>query len=79
MWRWLRGRRFSGYKFRPEHPVGRYFLDFYCEEASLSIELDGSGHGHPDQQVHDGETNEISGDTRNPGTAFLEPSFEKGQ
>ena len=55
VWSWLRSRRFSGYKFRRGHPAGIYFLDFYCEEARLSIELDGGGHGHPDQQAHDAE------------------------
>jgi very-short-patch-repair endonuclease len=55
MWRWLRDRRFSGYKFRRQHPKGIYCLDFFCEEASLAIELDGSGHGHPGQQSHDAE------------------------
>lgn len=55
MWRWLRDRRFSGYKFRRQHPVGIYYLDFYCEEAKLAVEVDGFGHGHPDQQHHDAE------------------------
>jgi len=54
-WRWLRGRRFNGYKFRRQHPVGRYFVDFFCVEALLAIELDGSGHGHPEQKAHDAE------------------------
>jgi ATP-dependent helicase HrpA/adenine-specific DNA-methyltransferase len=53
MWRWLRDRRFSGYKFRRQHPVGKYYLDFFCEEAELNIELDGSQHGFPDQRKHD--------------------------
>ena len=53
MWRWLRDRRFSGYKFRRQHPVGDYVLDFFCEEARLSVELDGSQHGFPDQCKHD--------------------------
>jgi very-short-patch-repair endonuclease len=53
MWSWLRARRFSQYKFRRQHPEGIYYLDFFCEEASLAVELDGSGHGHPDQQLHD--------------------------
>ena len=35
MWRLLRDRRFAGYKFRREHPLGRYTLDFYCAEAKL--------------------------------------------
>ena len=53
MWRWLRDRRFSGYKFRRQHPLGIYYLDFFCEEAELNIELDGSQHGFPDQRKHD--------------------------
>jgi very-short-patch-repair endonuclease len=55
LWRWLRGRRFSGYKFRRQHPLGDYYLDFFCEEAELNIELDGGQHGFPDQQKHDAE------------------------
>jgi ATP-dependent helicase HrpA/adenine-specific DNA-methyltransferase len=55
MWKWLRDRRFNGYKFRREHPVGKYFLDFFCEEARLSIELDGFQHGYPAQQSYDAE------------------------
>ena len=38
MWRWLRGRRFSGYKFRRQHPLGNYYLDFFCEEDELNID-----------------------------------------
>jgi very-short-patch-repair endonuclease len=55
MWCWLRDRHFASYKFRRQHPEGIYYLDFFCEEASLAIELDGFGHGHPDQQKHDAE------------------------
>jgi very-short-patch-repair endonuclease len=55
MWRWLRDRRFASYKFRRQHPEGIYYLDFFCEKASLAVELDGSGHGHPGQQSHDAE------------------------
>jgi very-short-patch-repair endonuclease len=53
IWRWLRDRRFNGYKFRRQHPVGIYYLDFFCEEARLNIELDGRQHGFPDEQQHD--------------------------
>jgi very-short-patch-repair endonuclease len=55
MWQWLRHRRFNGYKFRREHPVGPYVLDFFCVEARLSIELDGFGHGRPARQARDAE------------------------
>jgi hypothetical protein len=34
MWRLLRDRRFAGYKFRREHPLGRYTLDFYCARSN---------------------------------------------
>jgi very-short-patch-repair endonuclease len=55
MWRWLRARRFCNYKFRRQHPLDRYYLDFFCEEAELNVELDGSQHGFPDQRKHDAE------------------------
>ena len=53
LWKVLRAGRFAGFKFRREHPIGRYSLDFYCPAARLSIELDGSHHGFPEQQQHD--------------------------
>jgi very-short-patch-repair endonuclease len=53
VWRWLRARRFTGYKFRRQHPIGDYVLDFFCEEAELNIELDGGQHGFPDQRKRD--------------------------
>jgi very-short-patch-repair endonuclease len=59
VWRWLRDRRFSSYKFRRQHPLGDYSLDFFCEEAELAIELDGGQHGCPDQQAHDAEREEF--------------------
>jgi len=55
MWHWLRNRRFNGWKFRRQHPVGPYYLDFFCEDARLAIELDGFGHSLPDKRAHDEE------------------------
>ena len=55
MWKWLRDRRFSGYKFRREHPAGPYILDFFCEEARLGIELDGFQHSSEAQYQRDVE------------------------
>ena len=40
----VRGNRFAGYKFRRQHPVGPYVLDFYCHNRRLVIEVDGSYH-----------------------------------
>ncbi len=44
LWKLLRSRQLEGYKFRRQHPVGRYILDFYCHAAGLVIEVDGGGH-----------------------------------
>jgi very-short-patch-repair endonuclease len=55
VWSWLRDRRFSGYKFRRQHPFGPHILDFFCLEARLDIELDGFQHGYPAKQRLDGE------------------------
>jgi len=44
LWYLLRSRRFAHYKFRRQHPVGNYILDFVCCEARLAIELDGGQH-----------------------------------
>ena len=44
LWYLLRDRRFFGFKFRRQHPVSGYILDFYCAEAKLAVELDGGQH-----------------------------------
>lgn len=44
MWRLLRNRRVAGAKFRTQHPMGRFILDFYCDEKKLAVELDGGQH-----------------------------------
>ncbi|MRS89612.1 DUF559 domain-containing protein [Enterobacteriaceae bacterium RIT714] len=44
LWTLLRSRRLSQYKFRRQHPVDNYILDFACCEARLAVELDGGQH-----------------------------------
>jgi adenine-specific DNA-methyltransferase len=44
LWQALRNRRMAAAKFRRQHPIGRYILDFYCDEKKLAIELDGGQH-----------------------------------
>jgi len=44
IWHLLRGRQIAGAKFRRQHPIGRYILDFYCDERKLVVELDGGQH-----------------------------------
>jgi very-short-patch-repair endonuclease len=44
LWACLRGRRLVGYKFRRQHPLGRFVVDFACIEHRLVIEADGGQH-----------------------------------
>jgi very-short-patch-repair endonuclease len=44
MWSALRDRRLTRYKFRRQHPVGDFIVDFACTEFRLVIELDGGQH-----------------------------------
>jgi very-short-patch-repair endonuclease len=44
LWRHLRNRQLSGFKFRRQHEVDRYIVDFVCTEALLIVELDGGQH-----------------------------------
>ena len=44
LWRHLRARQLHGLKFRRQHPVGNFILDFACIEAKLAIEIDGGQH-----------------------------------
>ena len=53
LWRHLRNRNFAGYKFRRQHPLDSYDLDFYCPTAKLAIELDGGGHNYRVGQIRD--------------------------
>jgi very-short-patch-repair endonuclease len=53
LWQALRAGRFAGFKFRRQHPLGGYYLDFYCPLAKVSIELDGFEHGLPWQRQRD--------------------------
>ena len=51
MWERLRNRKLGGYKFRRQHPIGDFIVDFYCDEARLVVELDGGIHTR--QQEYD--------------------------
>jgi len=44
LWQHLRQRQVAGRRFRRQHPVGRYIVDFACLEAGLIIEVDGGQH-----------------------------------
>ncbi len=45
--------QFSSYRFRAQHPVNYFIADFYCHQAKLIIEIDGSVHDTVDQVEYD--------------------------
>jgi len=53
LWWFLRGKKLYGIKFRRQHPVDRFILDFFCYEHNLAIEIDGHSHYEPDQEEYD--------------------------
>ncbi len=53
LWGALRKHRLSGRKFRRQHSIGPYVLDFYCPAMRLAVELDGSAHDHEAAEAHD--------------------------
>jgi very-short-patch-repair endonuclease len=52
LWQWLRGKP-GDLKFRRQHPVGHFVLDFYCPATRLVIEVDGEAHSRGDQPRRD--------------------------
>ncbi|HQZ70656.1 MAG TPA: endonuclease domain-containing protein [Anaerolineae bacterium] len=59
LWSRLRGRQMDGFRFRKQHPVERFVLDFYCPAAKLAIEVDGGQHNEPSGQARDAERTQM--------------------
>jgi very-short-patch-repair endonuclease len=55
LWQHLRGDRLEGLRFRRQHPIGAYVLDFYCDAAKLAVEVDGAHHSLGDNPARDAE------------------------
>jgi very-short-patch-repair endonuclease len=53
LWQRLRNKQLYGLKFRRQHPIFRFILDFLCFRYKLVVEIDGAGHFDPDQQAYD--------------------------
>src|SRR3954447_3249693 len=53
LWHALRAGQVDGNKFRRQHAVGPYILDFCCVEKGLAVEVDGDQHVLPEQAAHD--------------------------
>lgn len=53
LWQALRKGRLEGLRFRRQHPIGPYILDFYCASAHLAVEVDGFAHDTAARVRHD--------------------------
>ncbi len=55
LWQRLRKRQVKGLRFRRQHSIGPFIVDFYCFEARLVLEIDGEIHEEPGQMEYDKE------------------------
>ena len=55
LWQFLRKKNINGLKFRRQYPIGKYIVDFICNEKRLIIELDGGQHNENQNIVYDKE------------------------
>ena len=53
LWEHVRAKRFHGFKFRRQVPLGPYIADFCCIGSRLIVEVDGRGHMFSGQRRHD--------------------------
>ena len=53
LWKFLQRSQLEGRKFRRQHSIGNYILDFYCPAERLAVELDGEHHFTPAGQARD--------------------------
>jgi very-short-patch-repair endonuclease len=59
IWSRLRQRRLGGWKFRRQHPVCGFIVDFYCADTRLAVELDGGGHAMPEKVAYDQQRDRV--------------------
>jgi very-short-patch-repair endonuclease len=55
LWSYIRAKRLDGLKFRRQHPIGKYIVDFVCLERKIVIELDGGQHAELKTGAYDRE------------------------
>ena len=58
LWSLLRNRRLIKRKFRRQHPIGIYVVDFACPSIRLVVEVDGPSHEDAEQQAFDQQRTE---------------------
>jgi very-short-patch-repair endonuclease len=55
LWEKLRNKQIEGLKFRRQHAIGQFIVDFYCHEIKLVIEVDGGYHLNEFQAEYDND------------------------
>jgi len=58
LWNRLRGKKL-GIRFRSQHPIPPYVVDFYCAGAKLIVEIDGAVHDNADQAGRDANRDRV--------------------
>lgn len=58
LWALLRGGQLEGFRFRRQHPISGYIVDFACRKANFVIELDGGQHGDEGNAKYDARRTE---------------------
>lgn len=53
LWDRLSDNKLAGFKFRRQHPISQYVVDFYCHKAMLVIEVDGRDHNQTEKKNND--------------------------
>ena|SRR5690554_1903588 len=59
LWDNLKGNKLRGLKFRPQHPILIFIVDFYCHQLKLVIEVDGGYHEKEEQKALDIERSDL--------------------
>jgi len=58
LWKALQKKQLEGRRFRRQHSIGNYIVDFYCVSENLIVELDGEYHANPINEEHDRKQSE---------------------
>jgi very-short-patch-repair endonuclease len=53
VWNRIKSKQLLGYKFRRQHGIGPFIVDFYCPKKKLVVEIDGDTHYTPEALVYD--------------------------
>jgi very-short-patch-repair endonuclease len=59
LWQALRNRRLARWKFRRQHPIDRYVVDFVTLDGKLIVEVDGVTHAEPSDVARDKARSEV--------------------